>query len=204
MSHQLPPLKPAPVAREVHELIKSRWSPLAFSSDPIEPEKIKTLFEAMRWAPSSYNGQPWRIVYVVQDHPEQFEKLSSLLVEGNAWAKTASLLLLVCAQKNFDHNGEPNKHHQYDTGAALENLFLQVTALGLVGHEMAGFDEEKSYELLGIPREEYVSMAMMAVGYPGDESELNDDLLQRQKAPRQRKPIQELVFAGEWGKPMDL
>lgn len=192
------PSKVASTEHPILEVIKKRWSPLAFSDQPIEKEKIMSLFEAMRWAPSSFNGQPWRVIYATQDDKEAFEKLSSLLVEGNSYAKDAYLLLLVCAVKDFEYNGKPNKHHMYDTGAAIENLFLQAVSMDLVGHEMAGYDEEKSYELLGIPKDKVKSMAMMAVGYPGDESSLSDELKNRQQGKRERKSIQEIAFVGEW------
>ncbi|MDP2691328.1 MAG: nitroreductase family protein [Candidatus Gracilibacteria bacterium] len=192
------PQKSAPSVHPIHDLISKRWSPLAFSSEPIEPEKIKSLFEAMRWAPSSYNGQPWRVIYATQDKPEQFEKIASLLNEGNAWAKQAYLLMVICSVKDFEYNGKPNKHHQYDTGAGIENLFLQAVSMGLVGHEMEGYDEEKSYELLNIPKDKVKSMAMMAVGYPGEESALSEDRKKRQEGKRERKPIEEIAFEGEW------
>lgn len=192
------PQKPAPAEHPVHDLITKRWSPLAFSSKLIEPEKIQSLFEAMRWAPSSFNGQPWRVIYATQDDKEAFEKLSSLLTEGNAWAKNAYLLLLICAVKDFEHNGKPNKHHMYDTGAAIENLFLQAVSMDLVGHEMAGYDEEKSYEILNIPKDKTQSLAMMAVGYPGEQTLLSEDQIKREQGERVRKPISEFAFKGEW------
>lgn len=192
------PLKPAPVEHEIHDLIKKRWSPFAFSSKKIEQEKIMSLFEAMRWAPSCFNGQPWRVIYATQDDKEAFEKISSLLNEGNAYAKKAYLLMVICSVKDFEYNGKPNKHHQYDTGAAIENLFLQAVSMGLIGHEMAGYDEEKSYEALGIPKDKVKSMAMMAVGYPGDEDMLDDKLKTRQQSGRERKTIEEIAFKGVW------
>jgi nitroreductase len=192
------PLNPAPTEHKLHDLIKNRWSPLAFSSKPIEKEKINALFEAMRWAPSSFNGQPWRVIYATQDERQTFEKLSSLLVEGNSYAKDAYLLLLICSVKDFEYNGKPNKHHQYDTGAAIENLFLQAVSMGLIGHEMAGYDEAKSYEVFSIPQEKVKSMAMMAIGYPGEQSSLTEDQVKREKSPRQRKPVEEIAFLGKW------
>lgn len=192
------PLNPAPVQHEIHDVIKKRWSPLAFSNKKIEQEKIMSLFEAMRWAPSSFNGQPWRVIYATQDDKEDFERLSSLLNEGNAYAKQAYLLMIICSVKDFEYNGKPNKHHQYDTGAAIENLFLQAVSMDLVGHEMAGYDEERSYEILKIPKEKVKSMAMMAVGYPGDPNMLSEDQKKREAGPRQRKPIEEIAFRGSW------
>jgi nitroreductase len=192
------PQNPAPVDHEIHDLLKKRWSPLAFSSKPIEKEKINSLFEAMRWAPSSFNGQPWRVIYATQAEKEAFENFSSLLVEGNSYAKKAYMLMLICSIKEFAHNGKPNKHHQYDTGAGIENLFLQAGSMGLIGHEMAGYDEEKSYELFDIPKEKVQSIAMMAIGYPGEQSSLTEDQVKREKSPRKRMLIEEIAFLGKW------
>lgn len=192
------PRKDPPVAYPILDVIKKRWSPVAFSSKPIEPEKIHSLFEALRWAPSSFNGQPWRVVYATQDKPEQFAKVASLLNEGNAWAKEAFILMVICSVQDFEHNGKPNKHHQYDTGAGIENLFLQAVSMDLVAHEMAGYNEEQSYELLKIPKDKVKSMAMMAIGYPGDVDALSDKLKAYQANKRERKPIEEVAFEGEW------
>lgn len=192
------PVNQAPVKYPVLDVIKKRWSPVAFSDQPIETEKILSLFEAMRWAPSSFNGQPWRVVYATKDKPEQFERIASLLNEGNSWAKEAFMLMVICSVQNFEYNNKPNKHHQYDTGAGIENLFLQAVSMDLVAHEMAGYDEEKSYELLKIPQDKVKSMAMMAIGYPGDPNALPEDLEQRQKGKRERKSIEEVTFEGEW------
>lgn len=192
------PIKEAPAQYPVLEVIKKRWSPVAFSNQPIEPEKIHSLFEAMRWAPSSFNGQPWRIVYATQDKPEQFAKVASLLNESNAWAKDAFLLMVICSVQDFEYNGKPNKHHQYDTGAGIENIFLQAVSMDLVAHEMAGYDEEQSYQLLKIPKEKVKSMAMMAVGYPGDVAALSEKLKDYQNKKRERKTIEEVAFEGEW------
>lgn len=193
-----PPKEP-PVEHEIMPIIKKRWSPLAFSDQAISPAEINRLFEAMRWAPSSYNEQPWRVIYATKDKPEEFERLASLLVEGNHWAKKAYLLLLICSMPNFAKNNKPNLHHAYDTGAGIENLFLQATEMNLIGHEMAGFDHEKAHGLLNIPPEVNV-LTMMAIGHPGNSAELPPELLEREKSPRTRKPIDAIVFKSKWTK----
>lgn len=170
---------------------------MAFSDQTIEPEKIKSLFEAMRWAPSSFNEQPWRVVYATKEMPEAYDRLASLLNESNVWARSAYMLLVFCAVSTFKRNGKSNRHHQYDTGAAAEHLFLQTSALGLIGHEMAGFDHERAHEVLHIPADVAV-MAMMAAGYPGDETKLSPENLERQHESRQRNPIDDFAFVGEW------
>lgn len=191
------PVKNVPTALDIIEPIKKRWSPLAFSSEPIEREKIDRLFEAMRWAPSSFNEQPWRVIYATKDKPEMFEQLSGLLVEGNSWAKEAYMLLVICAIPNFAHNNKPNINHAYDTGAAMENLFLQAVSMNLVAHEMAGFNHDIAHDILRMP-EDVAVLAMMAIGYPGDENLLSADLAERQKNERVRKPVSEVVFEGVW------
>lgn len=192
------PENPALTDSPLIDAIKRRWSALAFSGEPIEPEKIQTLFEAMRWTQSSRNEQPWRIVYATKDDPEDFERLSSLLLEGNEYAKEAYLLLLACAVPNHVYKNKPNRLHQYDTGAAIHAMFLQAVDMGLVAHEMAGFDKEKPYQLLGIPQE-VVLMAMMAVGYPGDESKIDPEKLKgRYEQHKERKEISDIAFKGKW------
>jgi nitroreductase len=118
------PKKSTPANHEINELIKKRWSPVAFSPEPIETEIINSLFEAMRWAPSCFNEQPWRVIYATKDKPAEFERLSGLLNEGNYWAKEAYLLLVVCTMPNFVYNQKPNRYKEYDAGAGIENLFF--------------------------------------------------------------------------------
>ncbi len=191
------PEKETPVDHEIHDLLKKRWSSFAFSSEPIEKEKINSLFEAARWAPSSFNDQPWKIIYATRDNPEDFDKMTSLLMKGNEWAADAYMMVLVCAVQEFAYNGKPNRHAEFDAGAAAENIFLQATSMGLVVHEMAGYDREKSQEILGVPKE-VSSVAMLVIGYPGDSSTLSEDLMKRENAPRERKKISEFVFEGKW------
>lgn len=174
-----------------------RWSPLAFSDQPVEEDKIKTLFEAARWAPSSYNEQPWRFIYATKDDGEDRAKMESLLAEGNGWAKNAYILLIDFGKKNFSFNDKPNRHGVYDTGCAAGYLFLQLKSLGLIGHQMAGFDNEKANAVLGVP-DDFEPGAMMAIGYPGDHNALSEDLKKREESPRQRKAQGEFVFRGKW------
>jgi nitroreductase len=197
MAQNFYPDKPITTDHEIAEFLKKRWSPLAFSDKPVAQEILNSLFEAMRWAPSSYNEQPWRVVYALKDNPEEFEKVASVLAEGNAWAKNAYALLLVCASTLFSHNKKENYHAFYDAGAAAENLFLQAVSMGLIAHQMAGFDREKAYTLLRLPQN-IQPIAMIAVGYPADAESLPSELQERHNAPRARKPIAEFVRKGEW------
>ncbi len=196
MSHQYPE-KPAPTSIAINSLIARRWSPLAFSQEPIEQEKIDTLFEAARWAPSSFNEQPWRFIYTTKENEEEYSKLAELLTDGNSWAKNAFMLLLICTIPTFSRNDKPNKHNRYDAGAATYSLFLQAVDLGLVAHEMAGFDADAAHKALSIPKE-VTALTMMAIGYPGDPQELSEELQKRQSAQRSRKEQSEIVFKGGW------
>lgn len=184
---------------EVHELIRERWSPVVFDRRPMEPEKLQSLFEAARWAPSSYNEQPWRFIFATRDNPEQFQRLLDCLVEGNqAWAQSAPVLAFSIAKMSFERNGKANRHALHDVGLATENLALQAVSLGLGVHPMAGFHIEKARELLGIP-EGYEPVAAIAIGYISDSDSQPGGLRKKQQAPRVRRPLGELVFQGEWG-----
>src|SRR5713226_3512461 len=144
--------KTAKTDAPIHDLLARRWSPRAFSSRLIEPEKLRSLVEAARWAPSSYNEQPWAFLVATQDNPEGFQRMLSVLVEGNrAWAKSAPVLMLSVARMSFERNGKPNRHAFHDVGLATANFITQATTMGLAAHAMAGFDVKKSREVFGIP-----------------------------------------------------
>ena len=180
--------------RPIDPLFVDRWSPRAMSGEPISHEELFTLFEAARWAPSSFNNQPWRILYARRD-TEHWPTFLGLLVEGNrSWAKDAAALLLFVSKETFDHNGEVYPTHSFDTGAAWENLALQATLGGLVTHGMQGFDYERARAELNVP-EGFRVEAMAAVGRPGDPSELPERVRAREK-PSDRKPLSEITFEG--------
>lgn len=188
----------APTQYPVHDLIRQRWSPRAFADRPVEPEKLLSLLEAARWAPSSYNQQPWRFIVATKDNPTEYQRLLSVLIEFNqGWAKAAPVLLLAVAKLHFD-DGKPNRHAFHDVGLALENLVLQATAFDLVVHQAAGFDGEKARKEYQIP-EEYDPITAVVIGYVGDPQILPEGLRERELAPRVRKPLSELVFTGQWG-----
>ncbi|HEX8503355.1 MAG TPA: nitroreductase family protein [Pyrinomonadaceae bacterium] len=178
----------------VDELFLDRWSPRAMSGEAVSEEELMTLFEAARWAPSSYNNQPWRLLYARRD-TEHWAAFFGLLVEGNqAWAKDAAALVLFVSKETFDFNGKPYPTHSFDTGAAWENLALQATLRGLVTHGMQGFDYERARAELNIP-EGFRVEAMVAVGRPGDPAQLPEKLRERE-APSGRKPLSETVCEG--------
>jgi nitroreductase len=193
--------KPFPAERPILEILLRRWSGRAIDPDrPVSRAIVLTLIEAARVAPSSFNEQPWRFLLFDGSDGEALEQARSCLVEGNAWAKKAPALLLSVAAERWGKDGSPNRHAQHDVGLASENLALQAIAEGLVVHFMAGFDAERARELFGIP-DGFTPMAMIAVGYPGDVEKLPPKLHDRELAPRRRKPIEEIAFAGTWDRP---
>jgi nitroreductase len=185
----------------IHELIRRRWSPRAFSELPVEPDKLLSLFEAARWAASASNEQPWAFLVATQEDPQNYADMLSVLVEFNqAWANKAPALILTLAHTKFEKDGRPNRHAFYDLGQAAANLALQATALGLTAHQMAGFNAEAARECFAVP-EGWEPVSVIALGYPGDLDSLTEKLRQREIAQRQRKPLETFVFSGAWGHP---
>ncbi|MBD2354285.1 nitroreductase family protein [Tolypothrix sp. FACHB-123] len=182
----------------VAEIVRQRWSPVAFCDQPVETEKLCTVLEAASWAASSFNEQPWSFIIATKDNPGEFEQLLSCLAEGNQqWAKNAPVLMLSVAKLYFQHKGVENKHAFHDVGAAAATLAIQATALGLYIHQMAGFDAAKAKQVYGIA-EGYEPVAAIALGYLGDVQTLPEKLQQRELAPRQRKNLENFVFSGSW------
>lgn len=183
------------IEHPILDLIKNRRSTRAFSKQPIEPERISSLFEATRWAPSSTNEQPWLYIYATYDQTELWNKLFNCLTEGNKiWAKDAPLLILSLARKNFSKYSGTNTYAMYDLGGANSFLSLQAVELGLQVRQMAGFNHQKTIEQLNIPTQTYEVGVYIAVGYPGDPQTLPDSLKLRELAPRERFLQQEFVM----------
>lgn len=196
--------RPAEIRYPIHDLLRRRWSPRAFADRMVEREKLLSLLEAARWAPSSYNEQPWSFIVATRDDPAEYERLLGCLVEGNiAWARRAPVLMLSVAKLQFDRGGKPNRHAFHDVGLATENLAVQATAMGLCVHPMAGFHVDKAREVFAIPAD-HEPVAAIAVGYPGDPASLPDPLRERELAPRTRRALQQFVFSGRWGQPSPL
>ncbi|HEY7987208.1 MAG TPA: nitroreductase family protein [Methylophilaceae bacterium] len=194
--------KPAITQVDIHPLIAERWSSRAYDgSKSVTQEQIIALLEAARWAPSCYGDQPWRFVlWNKATDPAGWQQALECLVPGNqSWVKDAPLLILVAADSLFNHNGQANRWAQYDTGAAAENLCLQAEALGLKAHQMGGFDVDKARAVAAVPPQ-YHLMAMLSVGYAAALEDISDDLKGREIAPRVRRELHELFFAGSWGK----
>ncbi len=178
--------KSTEVEFQINSLIEQRSSKRAYSSRAIEPQKIQSLFEAARWAPSANNEQPWVYIFATKDQMELWGKLFDTLVEGNRiWAERAPLLVLSLVRKHFVRNGNPNGSAKYDLGAANAFLSLQATHLDLNVHQMGGFDREKAKVDLNIP-DTHEPAVMMAIGYPGEPSLLPENLKIRELSPRER------------------
>lgn len=183
----------------IHEVLSQRWSPRAFEPRAVEPEKLRSLFEAARWAASSFNAQPWYFIVATKDDPESYGKVLESFVEFNqGWTKNAPVIGLSVARLTFEHNGQLNRHAFHDVGQAAANLAVQATAHGLQLHQMAGILPEKARELFSIPTG-HEAVAGFALGYPGDPESLPQQLKERELARRTRKPLASFVFSGKWG-----
>jgi nitroreductase len=193
--------KPAPADVPIGELIGRRWSPRAFEPRPVEPEKLRSLFEAARWAASSSNAQPWHYIVAAKDDAENFARVLECFNESNqAWTKNAPVIGLSVASLKFPQTGKPNRFAFHDVGQAAATLAIEAVALGLQLHQMGGIFPDKAREIFSIP-EDYEVVAGLALGYPGDPASLPDPLRERELQPRQRKLLSEFVFSGKWGRP---
>jgi nitroreductase len=182
----------------LHPLISRRKSTRAFSEKPVEPEKLRSILEAARWAPSSSNIQPWRFIVATKEQPENYERLLGLVVEQNkVWAAKAPVLILSVAKLTHEGGERPNKFALHDVGLASANMTLQATSLGLAVHQMGGFNAEKARTVLNIPKD-FEPVAMIALGYGDTADFLPPYLRERELAPRIRKDFFELAFDGVW------
>lgn len=187
---------------EINDVIVGRWSPRSFAPFELADKDLFSLFESARWAPSSSNSQPWRFIYAKRNS-QNWNNLFDLLIDFNKqWCADASVLVVVLSRKNFEHNGKPSVTHQFDTGAAWENLALQAVSQGLVTHAMAGFDYEKARRDLEVP-DDYDVMAMIAIGKRGPKEKLPAEL-QAREVPNTRKPISDIVMEGKFGNKPEL
>lgn len=190
----------APASPPLLEAIASRRSSRAFSDRPVPDDLLRILFEAVRWAPSSGNGQPWRFV-VTRRGSEAHQRLAAALRSGNAWAMRAPVLMVAAVKTVHDSPGKPvraNRRALLDLGLGLENLLLQAAAEGLVGHPMAGFDADVAGRAVGIEGEHQVAV-MVALGHPGDPSTLNDKTREKDQRERWRDRQDAFVFLDAWG-----
>lgn len=180
----------------IDEQFTKRWSPRSMTGEEIDDNELMALFESARWAPSSYNAQPWRFIYAKRN-TEHWDKLFSLLVEFNQmWCKNAAALVLIISKKTFEHNSQPNGTHSFDTGSAWMSLALEASKRSLVAHGMAGFDYEKARSTFNIP-DDYNVEAMFAIGKHGRKEDLPEEL-QKMEEPSDRKPLNDIVWEGSF------
>jgi nitroreductase len=188
----------------IHELIAKRWSPYGFADRTVSDDDVRSLFEAARWAASSYNEQPWRYIVATRADAEGFGRLLSCLVEPNqAWAQAAAVLALGCTNLNFARNGQPNAAAVHDLGLASASLTLEATARGLSVHQMIGILPDRARELYEIPAG-VQPLTALAIGYAAAPESLPEKLRNRDLAPRPRKLLPEIVFGETWGTPSNL
>jgi nitroreductase len=195
--------KPASTSVPINELLARRWSPRSFACDrPVSRTQLLALLEAARWAPSCFGAEPWRyLIWERDSSPELWQQAYDCLAKSNQrWVKNAPVLLLSLTDRLFAHDGTVNRWCEHDAGAASMSLCVQAVALGLMVHQMGGFDAAKARALFAIP-EQFTPMAMIAVGYQADAALLEDDLRARELAPRKRRALGETFFAGRWANP---
>ena len=174
--------------------ITRRYSAYQFSDKPVEAEKLQSVFEAARWAASSFNEQPWRFIVATKDNQAEYDKALGCLVEANqGWAQAAPVLVLTAVKQDFTYNGSPNRVALHDLGQAAAHMALQAAELGLTLHQMAGIEQDKVVSTYNLP-EGFTAETAIAIGYPG-EGDLND----AESKARQRKAFDDFVFAGGWG-----
>ena len=180
----------------VDPLIIGRWSPRSMTGESISERELMTLFEAARWAPSSYNGQPWRFVYARRES-KAWDSFCALLDDFNkTWAPKAAALIVVASHKVFDWDDKPSRTHSFDAGAAWQNLALQGSRMGLVVHGMEGFDYDRARQALRIP-DAFDIEAMVAVGRRAS-AEALDQELREMESPSDRRPLSEIALEGSF------
>ena len=175
----------------IHDQFIDRWSPRSFDPSPLPADTIMSLFEAARWAPSCFNAQPWRFFYASSDSSRE-KFLDTLVPKNRLWAEKAPLLVYIVAEKNFSHNGKPNRFAAFDAGAAWISLAFQARHLGLYSHAMAGYNQEKAFELLKLNPDNHEILAAVAVGKQAGPLELHPDF-QKMEKPNTRDPIADKV-----------
>lgn len=187
---------------KINDLILNRWSARAMSGENISSQELMSLFEAARWAPSSYNNQPWRFIFALKN-TKAWDNFFDTLTQGNRiWAKNSSVLIVIVSRINFEYNNKPSKTHSFDTGSAMENLLLQGYDMGLVVHPIEGFDYNKIRTIINLP-DQYNVEAMIVLGKPGSIENLPKNLQEVEK-PSDRKKLEEIVFKDKFEQPFNF
>lgn len=186
----------------IHALLRYRWSPRSFAAQAVAPEMLRAVFEAARWAPSSFNEQPWRFLVATRDEPEWLGRLQDYLDPRNAWARMAPVLVASAYRTHSLKTDERNRVAQRDLGAAEQNMFIQATALGLAFHQIAGFDHERLRRTLLPPG--FEPGTLITIGYPVDTDALSITRPPSEATARSRLPLTDLVFRDEWGVPVSF
>ncbi len=195
--------KPAVLDYPIHDLMRRRWSPRAFSAEPVPKEALRSILEAARWAPSASNRQPWHFIVAEKADKAGFERMLSCLDPGNqAWCKDVPVLMLNIARTVVE-GGRSNAYAFHDCGQAAALLTVQAATLGLYAHQMAGIEADRIRELYAVPAD-YQPATAIALGYVGKPEMLNDKLKAREVAPRERRPQAEFVFQGSFGGKADF
>jgi len=186
-------IKEADTQNDIHPLIRKRWSARAFSDQVIDDATMQQLFEAASWAPSSMNDQPWKYMYAHKSDPTFQDFFECLLAGNKLWNDNASVLILSLAQKQFSNNANDNRHAWHDVGAANTLLLLQAADLNIFGHQLGGFDREKTIETFNLP-ENLEPVCFISLGYLGDVERLKEPFKTREFVKRTRKNISEFVI----------
>lgn len=195
IEHQL---KEADVNYPIQQILKDRWSPRVFTEVELKEKELRQLFEAVRWAASSYNQQPWRFI-VGRKGSDTYQKIFDLMSDFNQGWVDSPVLILCAFKKTFD-NGKDNFHALHDLGLGVGNMSLQAQSMGIALHQMAGVDRDEAKKAFGIPDDYHVATAIAVGFYGGDPSKLSDDLQEQEMKERTRMPQTDFVFNGEWGK----
>lgn len=196
--------KPAETAFPLAEAIRERWSPRAFAETPLATAELGSLLEAFRWAPSCANGQPWRLIVGIKGQGDAWQRLYDTLAPGNqAWCIRVPVLMATVAVPNFRHNGTPNRHWQHDVGLASAQMAVQAASMGLAVHFMGGFDRDKVRSAFGVPAD-HEPMAAVAAGHPAAPDTMPPDIAAKDRAPRSRLGLNEIIFGARWGEALPL
>lgn len=180
----------------ISSLIKQRWSPRAYGGKPVELEKLQSILEAARWAPSAFNEQPWRFI-IGQKGNSTYDSILGTLVDWNIqWAGKAPLLILSLSKKTFTNNGKQNVTFKYDLGQAVGFMILEAVNQGLYAHQMSGFDAKKATDIFNVP-DDFQVVSVIAIGYSGDIDELPSDMAEMETKPRERMELKELLLGDD-------